>query len=282
MRTVIFCTLFLLSLTLFAQGTKLKNQAFSFSMGFSDLSIDKFPLDKNLDFINYIESYPEYLDYITVTLGYKFDFFSRMSADIKLILMDDIVPDNYDISVYYYINHWLGIGAGSMLNKVYISDFEEYQIKTLPGYYIVDDNVQQFTTYDLGFYLTPAIKIINTDIFSLLIRCDLGLSSFLKKKATFYHKKVHSNERLQYHYKTTPTFQPYIQPKVEIQLRAFRIKQTAVGILLNTSYFHSNKSINYVRDVQNWTPDNSTQEYIHPPKHDFSRFEFSSGIFLSW
>ncbi len=282
MRLTLLTIFYLISCGLFGQSSILKNQEFSFSIGIGELDIEKFSPNENLDFINYVDYYPEYTDFIILKLGYKFDLFSKMSADIKLIMMDDIIPDNYDISLHYFVRPRLGIGIGSILNKNWITYFEEYQIQTLPDYYLVDYNVQQFTTYDLGFYLSPALKPIDNDIFKLQITCDFGISSFMTEEATFYHKKKLSNERLQYHYKTKTDYQPYIQPKIDIRLKAFKIKETSFGILLNSNYYFSNRSINYIRTIQAWTSENRINEQIEPSKHNYSRFEFNMGIFLRW
>ncbi len=282
MRLPVFIIFYLISFSLFAQSPVLKNREFTFSIGIAEPDIEKLSPNENLDFINFVDYDPEYLDFIVVKLGYRFDFLSKMSADIKLIMMDDIIPDNYDISIHYYLKPWLGTGVGSNLNKNWITGFEEYQIQTLPDYYLVDYNVQQFTTYDLGFYLSPVLKPIDNDIFKLLIKCDLGISSFMKEEATFYHKKKLSNERLQYHYETKTDYQPYIQPQIDIRLRAFKIKETYFGFLLNSNYYYSSRSINYFRTIQTWTPENRINELVEPAKHNYSRFEFNMGIFLRW
>jgi hypothetical protein len=282
MRLPVLIITGLISIGLFAQNQTIKNQEFSFSIGFAELDIEKSSADRNLDFIDYVDSNPEYTDFIVLKLGYKFDFFSKMSADIKLIMMDDIVPDNYDISVHYFIRPWLGVGVGSMLNKNWISGFEEYQIQLLPEYYLLSYNVAQFTTYDLGFYLSPAIKPIDHDNFKLHLKCDLGVSSFMKEEFSFYHKKKFSNERLQYHYKTKANYQPYIQPKIDIRLKVFKIKEASLGFLLNSNYYYSNRSMNYFRTIQTWSSENKITEQIEPFKHKYSRFEFNMGVFVSW
>ena len=276
---LIFC---LINIGLFAQNSVLKNQAFLLSIGFAELGIEKFSPNENLDFINYVDTDPEYTDFVILKLGYEFDFLSKMSADINLIMMDDIIPDNYDISVYYFVRPWIGVGIGSMLNKNWITYFEEYQTQALTNYYLVDYNVKQFTVYDLGFYLAPTLKPIDNDIFKLQITCDLGISSFMREETAFYHKKILSNERLQYHYKTNADYQPYIQPKIDLRLKAFKIKDTSIGFLLNSNYYCSNKSINYSRTIQTWTSENKITEHIKPSKHSYSRFEFNMGIFLKW
>lgn len=274
--------IFLIGFNLFAQGQMVKNQEFSFSVGISELQLEKFQPNENMDFMNYIDFDPEYADFIILKLGYKFDLFSKMSADIKLIMMDDIIPDNYDISVHYFATPWFGVGVGSFLNKNWITYFEEYQIQTLPDYYLMDDNVQQFTTYDLGFYLSQTLKPFDNDNFKLQISCDMGISSFMKEEVTFYHKKKLSNERIQYHYETKTDYQPYLQPKIDIRLKAFKIKETSFGFLLNTNYYYSNRNINYIRTIQAWTSENRIEKEIKPSKHIYARFEINMGIYVRW
>ena len=280
MKYLAFIILHLFCLSLFAQNSKFHNKEFSFSIGIAEFDFERFSTNENLDFINYFDFYPDYLDYITVKLGYKFDIFSKLSCDIKLIMMDDLIPDNFDFSAHYFFNHRIGLGGGSMLFKNYITSFEEYQIQTLPDYYLVDDNIQQFKNYDLSFYLSPTVKAIDNDIFKLLLKFDLGISSFLKKETTFYHKKKLSNERIQYHYKTKTAFQPYIQPKLELRLRVLKLKKTFLGIMINSSYYYSYRSINYDRTIYDWTYENSIKNNIKSPKHKYSRIEFDIGIFL--
>ena len=279
MRLPVVILLLLIGFSLFGQNSTFKNKEFSFSVGVAEFDIEKIQPGENLDFINYFNTYPEYLDYIIAKFGYKFDFLTKMSADIKIILMDDLIPDNYDISTHYFFKPWAGLGVGSLLNKNYITYFEQYQIQMLPDYYLMS-GTGQFTTYDLGFYLSPALKPIDNDFFKLLIKCDLGISSLMKEKAAFFHKRKLSNERLYYNYKTETAFQPYIHPKLELRLRAFKIKNTSIGILLNSGYFDSGRSINYVRTIQRWTSENSTKKEIQMPKHNYSRFEFDMGIFV--
>jgi hypothetical protein len=244
--------------------------------------MEKFSANENLDFLNYFGTDPEYVGYAVVNLGYKFDFLSKMSADVKLILMSDLVPDNYDISAYYHLNKTIGIGIGSVLNKVYISGFEQFQAQNLPNYYLVDDNSQQIKVYDLGLYLTPMFKLIRSDRFQTTLKFDLGLASFLKEESVFFHKRKLGNERLSYHYNTNISFQPYINPKIEMRLQAFHINKTSVGLLLNSNFYYSKRSMNYVRSIQRWTSDNEINELVKTPKHAYIQFEIDFGIYVKW
>lgn len=281
MRFPVVILFLLISSGLFAQTSKFRNKELSLSVGVAEFDIERFPPGENPDFINYFNEHPEHLDYIIAKFAYKFDFLRKMSADIRIILMDDLIPDNYDISAHYYFKPWAGLGIGSILNKNYITWYERHPSLILPDYYSLGSS-GQITTYDLGFYLSPALKPFDNDFFSLLIKCDLGLTSFTKEEAAFLWKKKLSNERLSYDYKTKTAFQPYIHPKLELRLRAFKIKNAGVGILLNSGYFDSSRSIDYVRTVQRWTPENTLTEEIQMPQHNYSIFELDMGIFVRW
>lgn len=282
MKIVFVFFLILSCFSLSAQDFDIRNREFSFSVGAYDHNISKLKNTENIDFLNYAHSFPEFFDDAIVKFGYKFEFLKSMSADIKIIIMSDLIPDNYDISTCYNINKTLGIGLGSYLNKFYISYFEQFQLQSLPEYYLVDDNSQQFKVYDLGFFLSPVIKLIKNERFQTNFKFDVGFSSFLKENAVFYHKRKQSNERLIYYYNTKISCQPFFYPKLEMSLNAFNIKKASVGFLLNSNFYFSNRNMNYNRIIQKWTSDNEIDEYIETTKHRYTRFETNVGIYLKW
>ncbi len=276
-RIIIFC---LISIAFSVQSQTIRNKELSFSIGMGDLKVERFAQREHIDFMNYMDFDPDYSDFVSVKFGYKFDFLSNMSASIKLIMLEDIIPDNYDVSVHYFVKPWLGIGVGSKLTKSWMSNFEKYQIDNFSNYYLLDDNVQQFTIYDLGFYLSPLLKPIDNDIFKLHIKCNFGLSSFMNEKVTFHHKKNLSNERMLYKYETNSKPQMYIQPQIAIRLKVFKIKNIAIGALLSSNYYYSKRSIDYFRSIQTWTSESKISDQITPSKHHYKRFEVNLGVFL--
>ena len=282
MRYLFIVIFQIISVHLFAQGLDIKNKEFTFSFGFSDYNVQKFPANDDLDFLNYAYSDPEILDFGLLKLGYRFDFLSNFSVDMKLIMQSDLAPDNYDFFVSYRLNEKFGIGIGSLLTNTYVSYFEEYQYQALPEYDLTDENLRQFKAYDLAFYASPIFLLIQNVRFRATMKCDIGFSSFLKEKAVFYHKRNLSNEWLLYDYHTKIAFQPYVNPKVELKLKTFEVKSASVGFLLNTNLFISNRSINYNRTIQQWTADNQHVDRIKSPKHNYSRFEIDFGLYIKW
>ena len=61
----IFC---LINFGLFAQNSGLTNKEFFFTIGIAELGIEKFQPNENLDFINYVDSDPEFTVFVILKL----------------------------------------------------------------------------------------------------------------------------------------------------------------------------------------------------------------------
>lgn len=271
-----------LGLHLGAQNPIAQNFELSITLGTADVSVEKQGLNENMDFLNYMNSDLDYIELSAIKLGFNYDFLERMYADINVIVMSDLVPDNFDISVHYFFNKYIGVGLGSLYYSNYITYFEDYHKETHPEYIILDGNQRQFENYDLGFYISPTFRPIYSDKLKVALRCDFGLSSFMEEESAFYLKRKLSNELRLYDYRTVTTFEPYLNPKLSLKLRAFKVGNLSVGVMCNTNYFYSKRSMDYSRTSQVWTSDNSIEELIDAPKHRYSRFELDGGIFFAW
>lgn len=282
MKQLILSIILFSGMSLMAQDQLLRNQIVSLSVGVSEHSIEKFSASDKLDFMNYTNEYDGNFDFILIKLAYSFEFSKNMSADVELIMLDDIIPDNFDMKINYSFQPWLGIGAGTMLHKNWISSFEEFHKQTMPDYHLLDENSKYFVNYDLGFYLSPFVQIIDNEFIKLDVACDLGVSAFMKYETDFVLKKKLSNEKMRYQYNTLSVYQPFIQPRLDIKIKAFELKKASLGFLFNTQYYYANRSINYSRSIQRWTAENEIAEKIEPSKHLFTKFSLNLGMFVRW
>jgi hypothetical protein len=283
MKQLIAFTMLLLSISTSAQNHGAGNKVFSFTFGGANLKVQQYAVGNDLDFLNYMDAESDYfVDYEIVKIGYKFKIDTKTTLDIRLLVMSDLLPDNFDIAVYRQINRLINVGAGTLLYKNYISNFERFISDKYPDYYLVDENGKQWKQFDLGFYLTPVFIPMNTENFSTTIKFDVGLSSFLKEVEVFNLKKKLSNERQLHHYATRMAFQPFINTKIAASLIIFRVKNTAVGVLAGANFFYAKRRVNYERKLQAWTTDNEVSELVKTPKHTFSRFEMDLGLFVKW
>lgn len=283
MKQLIAFTLLSLSISVSAQNFEAGNKVFSFTFGGANLKVQQYAVGNDLDFLNYMDAESDYfVDYEIVKIGYKFKIDTKTTMDIRLLVMSDLRPDNFDIAVYRQINRLISVGAGTMLYKNYISNFERFISDKYPDYYLVDENRKQWKQYDLGFYFTPVFTPINTENFSTTVKFDVGLTSFLKEVEVFNLKKKLSNERQLHHYATKMAFQPFVNPKISASLTLFKVKNTAVGIMAGANYFYAKRRVNYERTIQIWKEENEISDLVKTPKHSFSRFEMDLGLFVKW
>jgi len=269
-------------LSLGAQDPLIRNIDFSVTLGTADISLEKFNAGENMDFLNYMNSDLDYIELSAIKLGWSFDFSERVFADINIIVMSDLVPDNYDISVHRFFNRTFGLGLGSLYYSNYITAFEDYHKETDPEYFILDQNLRQFETYDFGVYISPTFRPVYTDRLKIALRCDAGFSSFMEEHTSFYLKREFSNEMRLVEYATVKHFQPYVNPKLNIKLKIITLGNVSVGILCNSNFFFSKKRMNYDRTTRIWTAENQVEASIQPPKHTYTRFELDGGIFFGW
>lgn len=265
-----------------AQNWEIKNHELSFTVGLFEPTVQQLAPNQNLDFMNYYTPLPSAFDDAVVKLGYRFDLSPKLTADFKLLLFSDLVPDCFDASVVYQPHLMWGLGLGMMRYKEYISYFEEYQKQNWPEFQLIDTNQRQFEVHTTSFYLSPRLKLADFPAFSATLECDLGLSAFSKEQAQFYQKRTLSNERMYMQYSTRRTFQPYVHPQFDARLQLFRIQHTSVGLLLHSNFYYSKRSMSYQRTLQQWTADNTQTETVKPPKHTYTRFEISLGVYVKW
>jgi hypothetical protein len=281
-KIVAWLILHLSGIEVFAQPINKVNHLLSFSLRGVENSITKHPQSQSLDFLNYYDTRPDYFDEITINLGYKFNIRHNWLTDINLIIASDLAPANFDISTHYFINQWFGIGIGSMLNKSYISNFEQFQLTYLPEYYLTDGNSQQIKLYELGLYVSPALKINLGKWLTSNLKCNIGTSTNPKHTIDFIHKQKDGNERVLHQYKTLKTFNPFINPTINLELKALQMAQTDIGFLLRSDIIYSRPQINYMHTIKTWIGDNGTTSEIKPPSHNFMRFTTALGIYVRW
>lgn len=266
----------------FAQDKALRNCEFSWTMGFAEMDIATLPDGANGDFLNYFVSDPGYLDYVVMKLGFRFDFMEKMSADVNLILFDDIIPDDFDVAVYYNPLPKFGVGFGAMLYKNWIESYEDLYIQDKTDYYWLDGASRAFTFYDFAVYFSPLVRPFYNDKFKVVLKCNIGLSTFLREGASFSLKQKYSNERQTCTIKTCCNFQPFVNPSVDLRLKLFDMEKTSLGLVVKSSLFYGKRSIDYNRTVQTWSANNVFREKVKMEKHDFGRYEFSGGVYISW
>ncbi len=280
MKASLFFFLFATFSGVFAQDWLLRNQVLYLSLGISDIYVQKTTATNRLDFMNYMEGYEFFGDFFTFKLGFNFDYFSHMHADIS-ILMDYGLLNGFDASTYYFFNKSLGLGLGTGFSTSYISGFGEYQQNLLPGYYLLN-NYGFWEVYDWNFYISPVLRMGDNERMNFVLRLNMGFSRFTKQKTEYYYKKKNSNEKLHYIYETLPGFQPFIRPEIQFRYRVFKINKFSAGLLVHTFYYYAHRRIDYRICIRRWTYNNCQAQIVHPPSHAYGRLDIDAGFYLKW
>jgi len=254
----------------------------SFSIGVKDLYVEQFETTDHIDFLNYVDFDPDYCEDFYLKFGLKYGFFKKMYTDINFTLESDLIPDTFDVSIYYFPKKSIGIGIGSMRNKMYITSYEDFYKGKYPDYYILDDNIRQFINYNTGYYISSLIRPIYNDRLKIDLKLDFGLASFNRKHSSFYLKRKLSNEKLLFDYVLKGKFSPFINPKLNIRLKAFNINKSSIGFLLNSGYYYSKSRFDNKESFYKWTDDDKTIEYIKSPRHTYYQFTTDLGVYLRW
>lgn len=285
MKSIFFIILAqLVSIISLGQETKLLNHNFSFTFGYMHLDLEKLPETNNLDFINYIDSpTPNHFEFTTLNLAYRISYSNLVTTDIKLILTSSLEPENFTISATYHFGKTFGMGVGFNRFTYYVSNFEQYQKNLLPDYYIYDENTQYFKAYDHSFYISPSLELVDANWLISRAFLDFGVSSLSGRNTLFSHKKMLSNEVLTYYYKLDPSYNLFLNPRIEFQIKLWQSKKnTFYGLQINSNYLYISRSLNYTKTIRRWTYDNFTEEKVTAEKHQSNLFNIEYGFVIKW
>lgn len=264
-----------------AQAPEKGKQVFSFSLGVADVAYTEHA-EEELDFMNYLHNENGSLEYILVKWGYAATLGERFWVDARLVMMDDLIPDNFDFRLFYRLSDAWSIGAGTLVRKQYVSYYDEYHKTRFPGWALMDQNLQQHRSYDWHFFAVPQMSFGEGRRFEGVLGCDLGLAHFSLEEVSFLHKRINSNEKMRYHYATKRSLQPFVQPRFVGRLRLFSWGKKDLGLQINAAYAWGLRSMPYRLAVQHWTVDGALVKEVRPPKHGMGRFELDFGVFWAW
>ena len=270
------------TLTTVAQQSLIKKMEISFSVGVADYYISRQRSLETLDLLNYANSDPGPADYILASIGGKLEFTSGVFSGFRLIMMDDMVPDNFYFSFgKRFSPHW-GISAGTMLSKFYITGFEEYEIRKYKGYLLTDENVRQMKMFDYSLFVSPFFVPFDNGKVNVLLKLDAGLSRFLKHMERFLLKKEFSNERIMHVYQFRNPINAFLQPGVKLSFNILKYNGITARFFIDANYYFSKREIGYRLQTYQWTYGKSEPVKVSLPTHSFSRTSMDAGLVLSF
>ncbi|HPR31989.1 MAG TPA: hypothetical protein PLK12_07835 [Prolixibacteraceae bacterium] len=276
---ILFSVFLLHGLFLRAQDRQQRIE-FSITSGYRHVDVERQQPGIDFDFLNYAK--PVRMHSLSNRgLGVEYHVNDKLHVGLTGFFFNNLKPEELDFFSDYFFSDYLGLDLMIYLKTFCMLDFEIGQHNTNPGYIDLDRNRREFQTGDLGFSFSPILRLNIFRRVEVLMMCNLGLASFLEEETWLYLKKQFSNEIQGYHYQTKLAFQPYINPRINLRIKVLEGERGVLGILYNTNFFYSERSMNYDRSVHTWTEGNTVAQKVEPPKHTFYRYEINAGIFVT-
>ena len=272
------------SLSTFAQDSDkfLKSYKVSMYFGVRDDICDSFPNEDNVDFVNYIETDDEYVEYGYIGFASHFVFRGNWEADAKFNFMGgatDVI-----LAGEYNLHKNIALNMGFYSYGFYINDFSKYH-KIEGGkqglYGDLETNYRQRSPANIGFY-GGAIFKYRISIVSFILKVNGGFSSTVPFQDVVNQKQINGNYKRQYIYDTKYTYNPFLLQETEIDFDIINFKNSKLGIQIQSNFFVTQKAINYTLTTNEWTLEHPQKENIVSEKHTYLKLQVDAGLYLRW
>lgn len=266
----------------YSQDKLIEKYKVSLWFGTRDVSRDSLQNNENLDFMNYLHSSPDLAEYQYLGISTHLWFRGKWEADLKIAMFDDFAPNNLNLKAQYFPLQNLGLSVGFYSYPQLLNDFSTYhRINDLGFYGDLNTNFRQRRVHETGL-IVGLVLPINYRPFHCMIQLNGGISSLSTFKEIVGQKQINSNFRKEINYSTliSPAF--FLFPEIELNFDCFKIRDSKVGIQIQSSWYTVYRSIDYERTTYEWTSIAPTKERINSPIHHFEKFELDFGIYLIW
>lgn len=248
--------------------------------GGRDFKIDSLPNTANIDFLNYFYRDSFYMNLAYLGINTEFKFAEKWKADIHIIMFDDLIPENFNISVQYLKSDFLRFNLG-MYGFYHIMNEYDVFYETETDFRNLDSNYDQSYPYDFGFFTGISLnKAFEKTKFELNL--NAGASSIIPFTKQLLLKTPYENEKRKVNYTTKPNFNSFLQAELEICKDLFSVKEKTIGLQAHSSYLYSKKRINYTQKTAIWTESNTESKEIKGEKHQYNIFGFDFGLYFRW
>lgn len=274
--------IFIIGSKVYSQDKLIEKYKVSLLFGARDVSRDSLKNNENLDFMNYLHSSHDMMEYQYLGISTHLWFRGNWEADLKIAMFDDFAPNNLNLKAQYFPLKNLGISVGFYSYPQLLNDFSTYhRLNDLGFYGDMNTNFRQLRIHETGF-MVGIVLPINYRIFHCKILLNGGISSLSTFKEIVNQKQINSNLRKEINYSTLMSPALFLFPEIELNFDCFKIRDSKIGIQIQSSWYTVSRSIDYDRTVYEWTSIAPTKERINSPIHHFEKFELDFGIYLIW
>lgn len=280
----IFFILILQFLPLIAQEKFITDYKIAAWFGFRYTDRDSFANNENLDFLNYMVSYPEEgtPEYEYLGFSARLWFRNNWQADINIAMFDEFAPNNLNITAQYMPLKNIGITIGFYSQPLLVNDWPAYHKINDEGFYgDANRGFRQRYIHEYGIIAGPVIQL-DWRFLHFYGKLNAGLSNIGRFEETVRDKKMFSNQVIEYLYETghSPSF--FIMPEGELSFDLFRLKNTKCGFQIQAAGYSSSRSLDYTRTTWTWMRENPLKEEIDNPLHRIRKMEMDAGIYFTF
>ena len=280
-KTLIFFLLLWGSLVANAENKYFSERWISIFNGSRNIYAENIVNTEQLDFLNYVYTQEEKADYNYFQIALRLRRNDRYKIDGSLSLYNNLMPYAYNVSFNYLLPRHFGIIAGSMSNRYYLTEFNDFYSSVIDKNIVTRYIIREWKFNMLSFYLGPTFSTrYNTIEFCGALKA--GLTSFNTFNQRNIIKENLSNYKSVYDYQTTIHFSPFLMPELLINIDLLKYKKVILGGRFQFSYMVTRNSINYELSTYEWTYENVQKEKIKLPQHIFQQTDWDFGIYFRW
>ncbi len=281
MKQLYLALMLLMSLSqqqLFAQNSVIKSYKTALYFGARNDTRDSLPNTADLDFANYLDESTEYPAFHYLGLSSQVVFQNGFETYVRLDFLDS--PFDIELTTRYFPTKHLGLNASFSIRNYYSGDFTAFHRINDPDLFcITESNYTAAHLSDREFSLGVNVMLNFWRIRSTA-NLNAGYSAFKPISERIEQKQTNGNFRRNVSYDTKLNFDFFVYPQFEFNFDLIKFKTSALGLQFKTSYFLTQKSIDYTRTIAAWTANNQTIQHIDNPKHNLSSITFDFGLFL--
>jgi hypothetical protein len=270
----------LLSISTFAQNDQTLKRKYAVWFGSRMLKVESLPNTSQIDFMNYPETQDQFLKSFYLGFTGHFWLTEKWEFDMKAILRQGLIPNNFIVSAQYSPVRNFGFNMGLYAFPVYFSQFFTYHLQEDQPY-ILDtlhiNNLSGIYT-DAAFIAGPVFSIDHRHA-SVIFKLNGGISSFLPFEESIFMKRINSNERRRiiYNSKISPAL--LFMPELELAINLFKTRKATLGIQFQGNAIVSKRAIHYTKTTHTWLWGEAVGEKVKNPTHKYQMFNIDAGIF---
>jgi len=249
--------------------------------GFRNVNLSQKPLGNNLDFLNYVYTDGQFDIYQYSEVELKLWSKENYQIETKISFYDNLTPYGFNVSFNYLLNSRVGVEAGSMASRLYLTEFNQFYSHVFDQEFY-PRTIERQWNFSLGsVYIGPTFQM-NYKWLQFETTLKAGVSSYLPFHQQNSIKKYQSNYKMVFDYQTNMNAAFFVMPEIEIFADIVKLNKILLGGRFKVNHYYSRNAVNYKLTTYEWTYENPVESKVRNTKHTFQQTDWDFGVFLRW